>query len=210
MSVTCSICCEAIDFSRDITSVLNCGHLFHQACLLKWLDASQTCPECRRKVGKKGFVKKILPKVSSDDKLSYENVSNETRDLFKVYEDQTKNLQKMFLEKFVSLEKSLSKEKLSHASTKNMLEKEKSSYLSLFTEMQALEVERNNIDAVKKVLDQLQSENENLEKKIEALTNLVQNYQCLFDEQRPSTSQFYYMIKFFFEFIYEHFIQAMC
>ena len=195
MSVTCSICCEEIDFSKDITSVLNCGHLFHQACLLQWLDTSQTCPECRRKVGKKGFVKKIFPKVSSDDKLSYENVSNETRDLFKVYEDQTKNLQKMFLEKFVSLEKSLSREKSSHANTKNMLKKEKSNYLSLLSELQALEVEKDNINALKKASNQLQSENDSLKKKNEALTNLVQNYQCLFDEQKPSTSKLCHILK---------------
>ena len=115
MLITCSICCEDIDFSKDTTSVLNCGHLFHQACLLQWLDASQTCLDCRRKVGKKGFVKKIFPKVSSNNEPSYENVSSETKDLFKVYEDQTKNLRKMFLEKFVALEKDLKREKLNNS-----------------------------------------------------------------------------------------------
>ena len=80
-----------------------------------WLDASQTCLDCRRKVGKKGFVKKIFPKVSSNNEPFYENVSSETKDLFKVYEDQTKNLRKMFLEKFVALEKDLKREKLNNS-----------------------------------------------------------------------------------------------
>ena len=85
MSVTCSICCESIDFSNEEISVLNCGHLFHQKCVQQWLDTSSTCPDCRRKVGKRGFVRKIYPKVNSVDEISYNGVSNETKTLFKVY-----------------------------------------------------------------------------------------------------------------------------
>ena len=96
MLVTCSICCENIDFSNEEISVLNCGHLFHQTCLQQWLDTSSTCPDCRRKFGKRGFVKKLFPKVNSFDEISYKGVSNQIKSLFKVYEDQAKTMQKCF------------------------------------------------------------------------------------------------------------------
>ena len=30
------------------TSYLPCGHIFHQACVIRWLEVRQACPKCQR------------------------------------------------------------------------------------------------------------------------------------------------------------------
>jgi len=43
----CSICLD--DFSKDEHALqLPCGHLFHGACIGKWLATSRACPNCRK------------------------------------------------------------------------------------------------------------------------------------------------------------------
>ena len=42
---TCSICMEKI--MRHDVACLPCAHIFHRACVGRWLRASNTCPECR-------------------------------------------------------------------------------------------------------------------------------------------------------------------
>ncbi|CAM9910032.1 unnamed protein product [Scytosiphon promiscuus] len=45
----CIVCQEL--FAVGVTLVrLPCGHLYHEACLLKWLKLSNTCPYCRREL----------------------------------------------------------------------------------------------------------------------------------------------------------------
>ena len=104
MSVSCSICLKDIKFCDEEISVLKCGHLFHQRCLRQWLNTSSTCPECRCKVITKNVVQKLYPSVNRDADLVYRGSSNETKSIFKIYEDSTKNLQKMFNERIVNLE----------------------------------------------------------------------------------------------------------
>ena len=104
MSVTCSICHEDINFSCEEISVLNCGHLFHQKCLKQWLNTSSTCPECRISVAANNFVQKLYPSIYEDADLGYKGSFDETKSILKIYEDSSKNLQKMFTERIVSLE----------------------------------------------------------------------------------------------------------
>ena len=40
----CPICHEAIIRNRHTTE---CNHIFHEACISRWLDANDTCPVCR-------------------------------------------------------------------------------------------------------------------------------------------------------------------
>ena len=105
MSVTCSICHEDIDFIDEEVSVLNCGHLFHQRCLKRWFENKSTCPECRKSVAANNFVQKLYPSINEDTNLGYNGSFDETKSILKIYEDSTKNLQKMFTERIVSLEK---------------------------------------------------------------------------------------------------------
>jgi len=45
----CSICCDEITVATGRT-VMNCGHEFHMACLVRWLqkpDGTGNCPYCR-------------------------------------------------------------------------------------------------------------------------------------------------------------------
>lgn len=47
-SMECTICTDAIASARATTLV--CGHIFHQACIGKWLERANTCPLCRADV----------------------------------------------------------------------------------------------------------------------------------------------------------------
>ncbi|VVB15791.1 unnamed protein product [Arabis nemorensis] len=50
---TCAICLETMSESKTspISQLPNCGHLFHEQCLNKWLGQQQnSCPLCRQAV----------------------------------------------------------------------------------------------------------------------------------------------------------------
>ncbi|XP_058750191.1 uncharacterized protein LOC131623211 [Vicia villosa] len=50
-TMTCSICLvELLVGSRAIQLPSPCLHVYHDYCILKWLDISNTCPLCRRNV----------------------------------------------------------------------------------------------------------------------------------------------------------------
>eukprot|EP00904_Undaria_pinnatifida_P011077 jgi/Undpi1/709/HiC_scaffold_10.g04173.m1 len=42
----CIVCQELYTVGATLVR-LPCGHLYHEACLLKWLELSNTCPYCR-------------------------------------------------------------------------------------------------------------------------------------------------------------------
>ena len=42
----CSICRDVL--SRESVSRMNCRHYFHTACINRWLQVNDRCPECRR------------------------------------------------------------------------------------------------------------------------------------------------------------------
>lgn len=55
MAVECCICLDDIE---NVDAVkMKCGRLFHEDCLLKWLNKSETCPWCRDPVDKKSLKK---------------------------------------------------------------------------------------------------------------------------------------------------------
>ncbi|MCO5550578.1 hypothetical protein L7F22_004066 [Adiantum nelumboides] len=49
VDVDCPVCLQEIQKSQEVWVLPRCRHLFHRACLDRWLDQEQfTCPVCRR------------------------------------------------------------------------------------------------------------------------------------------------------------------
>uniref|UniRef100_A0A1A9WI45 RING-type domain-containing protein n=1 Tax=Glossina brevipalpis TaxID=37001 RepID=A0A1A9WI45_9MUSC len=46
--IICIICAKMIKSSDSVYATINCGHLFHEKCLLKYFSRSQYCPQCQR------------------------------------------------------------------------------------------------------------------------------------------------------------------
>ncbi|XP_071647222.1 E3 ubiquitin-protein ligase TRAIP [Temnothorax longispinosus] len=46
MNIVCVICSDLLAPSDDVFQT-PCGHIFHFACLIQWLERSKTCPQCR-------------------------------------------------------------------------------------------------------------------------------------------------------------------
>lgn len=49
----CPICLEYI---RSTVCILQCGHIFHDDCEMKWKERSQTCAVCRERVKYRGVL----------------------------------------------------------------------------------------------------------------------------------------------------------
>ncbi|XP_075672374.1 uncharacterized protein LOC142641781 [Castanea sativa] len=49
---TCSVCLEEPQ-AGDKLIRMNCSHIYHQSCLLPWLQKRNTCPNCRCKLDEK-------------------------------------------------------------------------------------------------------------------------------------------------------------
>jgi hypothetical protein len=49
-SCDCAVCCERLEYSEKVLQVPGCGHIFHEACALVWLQSHNTCPYCRREL----------------------------------------------------------------------------------------------------------------------------------------------------------------
>lgn len=48
---TCSICLEELSPSDGAALLrMDCSHLYHQSCILPWLEKQSSCPYCRREV----------------------------------------------------------------------------------------------------------------------------------------------------------------
>ncbi|XP_042392255.1 brassinosteroid-responsive RING protein 1-like [Zingiber officinale] len=44
----CAVCLAALEPRDEVRQLGNCAHLFHKACIDKWVDVGQiTCPLCR-------------------------------------------------------------------------------------------------------------------------------------------------------------------
>ena len=104
MLINCSICCGDINFVDQQISSTNCGHLFHYTCLKKWLKNNLTCPECRVKVAKNSFVKKIYANTHKKKAVVYKGVSDESMSIFKDYDNQTTKLKEKFVKRISFLE----------------------------------------------------------------------------------------------------------
>ena len=44
----CTICLDVLPLQDISLVVLDCEHVFHKACITKWLRVKATCPNCRK------------------------------------------------------------------------------------------------------------------------------------------------------------------
>ena len=64
---TCSICLnEFTGNDANMIIKLDCGHIFHTDCLLKWFKTSNLCPFCKQK-SKSYYRGKSIGKVNDDE-----------------------------------------------------------------------------------------------------------------------------------------------
>ena len=69
MRIVCVICTELFVINSHI-SVVNCGHVFHEECLFRWLKSGQhTCPLFRCKTSENQNVKRLFQNESCDSTL---------------------------------------------------------------------------------------------------------------------------------------------
>lgn len=47
LSRDCAICTDSLAVSQKILQTPACGHIFHEACAMKWLTKHHNCPYCR-------------------------------------------------------------------------------------------------------------------------------------------------------------------
>ena len=53
MRAQCCICADLFEGTQTVNiSATPCGHVFHEACLMRWMDTSSTCPSCRTHIKK--------------------------------------------------------------------------------------------------------------------------------------------------------------
>jgi E3 ubiquitin-protein ligase RNF167 len=43
----CSVCLEAFRKGEKVRTLPQCGHVFHRACVDRWLRMHSACPLCR-------------------------------------------------------------------------------------------------------------------------------------------------------------------
>lgn len=63
----CSICREPELMTLDDCFVLNCGHVYHKACVKPWLVEFSTCPTCRDDTTKIYHKTTVKWKIGSND-----------------------------------------------------------------------------------------------------------------------------------------------
>lgn len=68
MKTVCSICMDCIDLLNIGTlTAAPCGHVFHESCLLKWLESTKSCPTCRKPTRQKQTLKLYFDAGDCDD-----------------------------------------------------------------------------------------------------------------------------------------------
>lgn len=65
MNVNCIICSDIFIPTAEIYTT-SCGHLFHFACLVQWMERSKSCPQCRAKATEKTIHRVYFNVLSSE------------------------------------------------------------------------------------------------------------------------------------------------
>ena len=82
MSVQCSICLERLNFSYDVISATECGHIFHNNCLTQWISENPNCPECRKQINSRNIVRRLYANVDTSANGGHvEEIENDSLNL---------------------------------------------------------------------------------------------------------------------------------
>ncbi|XP_024884185.1 E3 ubiquitin-protein ligase TRAIP-like [Temnothorax curvispinosus] len=96
MNIVCVICSDLLAPSDDVFQT-PCGHIFHFACLIQWLERSKTCPQCRGKTTTDN-IRRIYFNFSNND--GARSLQNRTKDSENLH-----NLNAKIVEKVKKLKK---------------------------------------------------------------------------------------------------------
>ncbi|GFR11156.1 e3 ubiquitin-protein ligase TRAIP [Trichonephila clavata] len=157
----CVICTDCFDGHGIVAT--QCGHVFHSQCLLKWIDRSKTCPECRGPV----FSKNI-------SKLYFNNIPNEGFDAANI-ENDISTLKAQIREKNMELEneKKKFKELQVHAAAlEKNLELDHQRKMELEFELSTAKLKLRSLTPFETKVQRLQVENDNLLKEMEHYSNV--------------------------------------
>ncbi|KAL0128127.1 hypothetical protein PUN28_003407 [Cardiocondyla obscurior] len=77
MNIVCVICSDLLVPSDDVFHT-PCGHVFHHACLLQWIERSHTCPQCRQRTTE-SKIHRIYFNFSNNESILEDPVSLQTR-----------------------------------------------------------------------------------------------------------------------------------
>lgn len=84
--ISCSICYDCIS-SESILLHLDCGHIYHDNCLLEWMKTSKTCPDCRKRITK--MPSRVWPNFDVNEEEETVQLSNN----IEVLENKNKKLE---------------------------------------------------------------------------------------------------------------------
>ncbi|XP_071482024.1 E3 ubiquitin-protein ligase TRAIP-like [Diadema antillarum] len=62
----CSICADFFE-SDHVVVATPCGHVFHEHCLLQWINTSSTCPQCRQRTTQRSIVRLFFEVQDEED-----------------------------------------------------------------------------------------------------------------------------------------------
>lgn len=51
-SDTCSICLEEFRSDEKVRQIITCRHIFHQQCIIDWVNHKEKCPNCNQELTK--------------------------------------------------------------------------------------------------------------------------------------------------------------
>ena len=69
----CSICLERLQFGT-LVKRLPCGHMFHESCIVAWLQINFTCPFCRQTAVDDQLVEESGFQIIDDENIEEEDI----------------------------------------------------------------------------------------------------------------------------------------
>ena len=75
MRIQCCICADLFSEDTDIAAI-QCGHVFHEHCLARWMTTANTCPSCRKRIKPNCVISKLFFDIAERfGNLSSEDIS---------------------------------------------------------------------------------------------------------------------------------------
>ncbi|XP_013379845.1 E3 ubiquitin-protein ligase TRAIP [Lingula anatina] len=135
MHFVCSICAEQFDREADVSAV-PCGHTFHDHCLMRWMEQSNTCPQCRLNVNRRSVIHKLFFDLAEDegDNCDVGKVKNELDTVRLVVKQKEREKNELF-EELKALQKQLAEVEKNKRKTHDMYKREQQTNQSLRSEL---------------------------------------------------------------------------